>query len=74
MFPTCFIRKNIFFYSFQVRASIRTVNPKQLQYEDWSDTKFKHSVFMRNMNRVKAATANINPAVIGAEIKYDCFA
>ena len=50
------------------------MNPKQLQYEDWSDTKFKHSVFMRNMNRVKAATANINPAVIGAEIKYDYFA
>ena len=36
---------------FQFRASVRTFNPKQLKYEDKSDIKFKHSVFMRNVNR-----------------------
>ena len=40
-----------------MRAGIRTINPQQLKYEDKSDIKFKHSVFMRNVNRVKAATA-----------------
>ena len=30
---------------------MRTFNPKQLKYEDKSDIKFKHSVFMRNVNR-----------------------
>ncbi len=53
----------------KVRASIRTINPKQLQYEDKSDIKFKHSVLMRNVSRVKAATAHIDPALIGREIK-----
>ena len=53
---------------FQFRASIRTFNPQQLKYEDKSDIKFKHSVFMRNMNRVKAATAHIDLDAIGKEI------
>ena len=45
----------------QFRAGIRTINPKQLKYEDKSDIKFKHSVFMRNVNRIKAATADFDP-------------
>ena len=52
----------------QIRASVRTFNPKQLKYEDKSDTKFKHAVFVRNMNRVKAATAHIDLDAIGKEI------
>ncbi len=59
----------MFFVYNKVRASIRTVNPKQIQYEDKSDIKFKHAVFMRNMNRVKAATKHFDPALIGREIK-----
>jgi hypothetical protein len=43
------------------RAGIRTINPKQLKYEDKSDIKFKHSVLMRNVNRIKAATADFDP-------------
>ena len=54
----------------QFRASVRTFNPKQLKYEDKSDIKFKHSVFMRNVNRVKAATADMaEPEVIIRELQ-----
>jgi len=48
----------------KVRAGIRTINPKQLKYEDKSDIKFKHSVFMRNVNRIKAATADFDPELL----------
>ena len=53
----------------KIRASIRTFNPKQLKYEDRSDIKFKNSVFMRNVNRVKAATADMDPEVIIRELQ-----
>ena len=53
----------------QFRASVRTFNPKQLKYEDKSDIKFKHSVFMRNVNRVKAATADFDPEVAIRELQ-----
>ena len=63
------IQLEMFFVYNKVRASIRTFNPKQLKYEDKSDIKFKHSVFMRNVNRVKAATADFNPEVAIKEIQ-----
>ena len=47
----------MFFVYNKVRAGIRTFNPKQLKYEDRSDIKFKQSVLMQNVNRVKAANA-----------------
>ena len=59
----------LFFVYNKIRASIRTFNPKQLKYEDRSDIKFKHSVFMRNVNRVKAATADFDPEVVIRELK-----
>ena len=59
----------MFFVYNKVRASIRTFNPKQLKYEDRSDIKFKQSIFMRNVNRVKAATADFDPAVAIKEIQ-----
>ena len=59
----------MFFVYNHVRASVRTFNPKQLKYEDRSDIKFKQSVFMRNVNRVKAATADIDPELIIKEIQ-----
>lgn len=64
------IQLEMFFVYNKVRASIRTFNPKQLKYEDKSDIKFKHSVFMRNVNRVKAATADFDPEVAIREITY----
>jgi hypothetical protein len=45
----------LFFVYNPIRAAVRTFNPKQLKYEDRSDTKFKSSAFMRNVNRIKAA-------------------
>ena len=57
------------FFILQVRASIRTFNPRQIKYEDKSDIKFKHAVFMRNLNRIKAATAGFDPDVAIAELK-----
>ena len=59
----------MFFIYNKVRASIRTFNPKQLKYEDRSDIKFKQSIFMRNVNRVKAATADFDPAIAIKEIQ-----
>ena len=59
----------MFFVYNKIRASLRTLNPKQLKYEDRSDVKFKHSVFMRNVNRVKAATAQFDVEVAVKEIK-----
>ena len=61
-------KKNLGFI-LQVRASIRTFNPRQIKYEDKSDIKFKHAVFMRNLNRIKAATAGFDPEVAIAELK-----
>ena len=61
----------MFFVYNKVRAGIRTINPQQLKYEDKSDIKFKHSVFMRNVNRVKAATANFDPDLVVKELTYD---
>lgn len=52
-----------------IRASIRTFNPKQLKYEDKSDTKFKFATFNKNVNRVKAATAHMDPEVAIRELK-----
>jgi len=52
-----------------IRASLRTFNPKQLKYEDKSDTKFKFSTFNKNVNRVKAATAHMDPEVAVRELK-----
>lgn len=52
-----------------MRASIRTFNPRQLKYEDKSDTKFKFSTFNKNVNRVKAVAASLgDPEVILREI------
>merc|ERR1712029_986300 len=45
------------------------MGPKQLKYEDKSDVKFKHAVFMRNINRIKAATADFDPDVAIRELK-----
>ena len=59
----------MFFVYNKIRAGIRTLNPKQLKYEDKSDIRFKNSIFMRNVNRVKAATADIDPTVIIKEIQ-----
>jgi len=59
----------MFFVYNKVRASIRTFNPKQIKYEDKSDIKFKHAIFMRNLNRIKAATAGFDPDVAIAELK-----
>ena len=53
----------------RIRASLRTFNPKQLKYEDKSDTKFKFSTFNKNVNRVKAATAHMDPEVAIRELK-----
>ena len=63
------ILMEMFFVYNKIRASIRTFNPKQIKYEDRSDIKFKHSVFMRNVNRVKAATADFDPEVVIREIQ-----
>ena len=53
----------------RLRASIRTFNPRQLKYEDKSDTKFKFSTFNKNVNRVKAVAASLgDPEVILREI------
>ena len=57
------------FLIFKIRASLRTFNPKQLKYEDKSDTKFKFSTFIKNVNRVKAATAHMDPEVAIRELK-----
>ena len=54
---------------FRIRASLRTFNPKQLKYEDVSDTKFKFATFNKNVNRVKAATAHMDPEVAIRELK-----
>ena len=54
---------------FSLRASLRTFNPKQLKYEDKSDTKFKFSTFNKNVNRVKAATAGFDPELAIRELK-----
>ena len=35
----------------RIRASIRTFNPRQLKYEDKSDTKFKFATFNKNVAR-----------------------
>ena len=52
-----------------MRAAIRTFNPRQLKYEDKSDTKFKFSTFNKNVNRVKAVAASLgDPEVILREI------
>ena len=48
---------------------MRTFNPKQLKYEDKSDTKFKFATFNKNVNRVKAATAHMDPEVAVRELK-----
>ena len=53
-----------------MRASLRTFNPKQLKYEDKSDTKFKFATFNKNVNRVKAATAGFDPELAIRELKY----
>lgn len=53
----------------QVRASVRTFNPRQLKYEDKSDIKFKHAILSRNINRIKAATADMNPEVMIKEMQ-----
>ena len=53
-----------------MRASLRTFNPKQLKYEDKSDTKFKFGTFNKNVNRVKAATAGFDPDMAIRELKY----
>lgn len=37
---------------FQIRASIRTINPKEKKYMQ-SETKFKRQVFVRNVMRLK---------------------
>ena len=49
----------------EIRAGIRTFKPQQRKYKDRSDIKFKHSVLIRNINRVKAAiTLDIDPMII----------
>ena len=48
---------------------MRTFNPKQLKYEDKSDTKFKFATFNKNVNRVKAATAGFDPDLAIRELK-----
>ena len=53
----------------RLRASVRTFNPKQLKYEDKSDTKFKFATFNKNVNRVKAATAGFDPDLAIRELK-----
>ena len=53
----------------QFRAAIRTINPKQIKYEDKSDMKFKQAIFMRNINRIKAATAGFDPEAAIRELK-----
>ena len=66
----CFM--NIFDCHFnlkRLRASVRTFNPKQLKYEDKSDTKFKFATFNKNVNRVKAATAGFDPELAVRELK-----
>jgi len=52
-----------------IRASIRTINPKQIKYEDKSDTKFKFSTFNKNVNRIKAITAGMDPELAIRELK-----
>ena len=64
-----FKTKQYFFCSCRIRASVRTFNPKQLKYEDKSDTKFKFATFNKNVNRVKAATAHMDPEVAVRELK-----
>ena len=58
---------------FSLRASLRTFNPKQLKYEDKSDTKFKFSTFNKNVNRVKAATAGFDPELAIRELKLETY-
>ena len=53
----------------RIRASIRTINPKQIKYEDKSDTKFKFSTFNKNVNRIKAITAGMDPELAIRELK-----
>ena len=60
---------NFCLFHFRIRASLRTFNPKQLKYEDKSDTKFKFATFNKNVNRVKAATAGLDPEVTIRELK-----
>ena len=70
------IRKSLFLpdkhfhlFNFRIHASLRTFNPKQLKYEDKSDTKFKFATFNKNVNRVKAASADMDPEVPIRELK-----
>ena len=60
----------LFVLKSSLRASLRTFNPKQLKYEDKSDTKFKFATFNKNVNRVKAATAGFDPELAIRELKY----
>ena len=56
--------------STRIRASIRTFNPRQLKYEDKSDTKFKFSTFNKNVARVKAVAATLgDPEVVLRELQ-----
>jgi hypothetical protein len=41
------------FHVFQIRASIRTLNPKEEKYMQ-TEVKFKRQVFVRNVMRLKA--------------------
>merc|ERR1712106_1179545 len=65
--PQILVEMNIFWNP--IRASLRTFNPKQLKYEDKSDTKFKFATFNKNVARVKAATAGLDPEVTIRELK-----
>ena len=42
---------------------------RQIKYEDKSDTKFNHATFMKNINRIKAATAGFDPDEAIRELK-----
>jgi len=66
--PQILLEMNVFWNP--IRASIRTFNPRQLKYEDKSDTKFKFATFNKNVARVKAVAATLgDPEVILREIE-----
>ncbi|XP_023320595.1 multiple C2 and transmembrane domain-containing protein isoform X2 [Eurytemora carolleeae] len=65
-FPQILLELHLFWNP--IRASIRTLNPKQLKYEDRSDIKFKFSTFNKNVNRVKTATAGFDPEILAREL------
>jgi hypothetical protein len=54
---------------FKVRAAIQTVNPKEKKYIQ-PEVKFSHKKLVRNVNRIKAMTADMDAKMLIEGLKY----